>query len=54
MPSLTNAVFADLLRGVYDAVEGTGLTVQIGNFRYTPPSKEEALIRTFLRQRPPA
>ncbi len=51
VPSLTNAVFADLLRGVYDAVEGTGLTVQIGNFRYAP-GKEEDLIRTFLRQRP--
>lgn len=51
VPSLTNAVFADLLRGVYDAVEGTRLTVQIGNFRYAP-SKEEELIRTFLRQRP--
>lgn len=51
VPSLSNAVFADLLRGVYDAVEDTGLTVQIGNFRYAP-SKEESLIRTFLRQRP--
>jgi len=51
VPSLTNAVFSDLLRGVYDAVETTPLTVQIGNFRYSP-SKEEALIRTFLHQRP--
>lgn len=51
VPSLTNAVFADLLRGVYDAVEETAFTVQIGNFRYSP-SKEEALIRTFLHQRP--
>mgnify|MGYP006276283891 CR=1 FL=1 len=51
VPSLTNAVFSDLLRGVYDAIEETSLTVQIGNFRYSP-SKEEALIRTFLHQRP--
>ena len=51
VPSLTNAVFADVLRGVYDAVEDTGLTVQIGNSRYSP-SKEVGLIRTFLRQRP--
>lgn len=51
VPSLTNSVFADLLRGVYDAVEASGLTVQIGNYRYAP-GKEEALIRTFLHQRP--
>ncbi|UMA66668.1 LacI family DNA-binding transcriptional regulator [Roseivivax marinus] len=51
VPSLTNAVFADFLRGVYDAIEDTSLTIQIGNFRYSP-SKEEALIRTFLHQRP--
>ncbi len=51
VPSLTNAVFADFLRGVYDAIEDTSLTIQIGNFRYSP-SKEESLIRTFLHQRP--
>jgi LacI family gluconate utilization system Gnt-I transcriptional repressor len=51
VPSLTNAVFADLLRGVSDAVEDTAFAVQIANFRYSP-SKEEALIRTFLHQRP--
>ncbi|KAJ30214.1 LacI family DNA-binding transcriptional regulator [Sulfitobacter pontiacus] len=51
VPSLTNAVFSDVLRGVYDVIEGSGLSVQIGNFRYSP-SKEENLLRTFLRQRP--
>lgn len=51
VPSLTNAVFADLLRGVFDAAEDLPLTIQIGNFRYSP-SKEEALIRSFLHQRP--
>lgn len=51
VPSVTNAVFADVLTGVYDAVEDTRYSVQIGNCRYSP-SKEEALIRTFLHQRP--
>ena len=51
VPSLTNSVFSDVLRGVYDVIEGSGLSVQIGNYRYSP-SKEENLVRTFLRQRP--
>ncbi|PRY20982.1 LacI family transcriptional regulator [Aliiruegeria haliotis] len=51
IPSLTNSVFTDVLKGVYDAIEETRLTVQIGNSRYSP-SKEENLIRTFLQQRP--
>ena len=51
VPSLTNSVFSDVLRGVYDVIEGCGLSVQIGNYRYSP-SKEENLVRTFLRQRP--
>lgn len=51
IPSMTNSVFTDVLKGVYDALEDSQLTVQVGNCRYSP-SKEEALIRTFLRQRP--
>lgn len=51
VPSLTNNVFADVLQGVYDAVEGTRYFVQIGNSRYSA-LKEEALIRVFLRQKP--
>ncbi len=51
VPSLTNSVFSEVLRGIYDAVEGTPYSVQIGNFRYSP-SGEERLIRTFLRQKP--
>jgi LacI family gluconate utilization system Gnt-I transcriptional repressor len=51
IPSLTNSVFTDVLKGVYDAIEKTRLTVQIGNSRYSP-SKEETLIRTFLQQKP--
>jgi LacI family transcriptional regulator, gluconate utilization system Gnt-I transcriptional repressor len=51
VPSLTNNVFTDVLRGVYDAVEGTRYFIQIGNFRYSA-LKEEALIGTFLSQKP--
>jgi LacI family transcriptional regulator, gluconate utilization system Gnt-I transcriptional repressor len=51
VPSVTNLVFTDVLRGVYDAIEGTDLQVQLGNSRYTPP-KEERLLRIFAAQRP--
>ncbi|MEM7090273.1 MAG: LacI family DNA-binding transcriptional regulator [Pseudomonadota bacterium] len=50
VPSLTNAVFADVIRGIYDALEDSNLSLQIGNSRYSP-TKEEVLIRTFLRQK---
>ena len=51
IPSVTNNVFADVLRGVYDALEGTGHPVQIGNFRYAPLA-EERLLAAFRAQRP--
>ena len=51
IPSVTNQVFADVLRGVYEAVEGTGFQVQLGNSRYTA-RKEEELVRVFAAQRP--
>ncbi|MCA0963901.1 LacI family DNA-binding transcriptional regulator [Salipiger bermudensis] len=51
VPSLTNNVFADVLRGVYEGVESTRFFVQIGNYRYSALS-EEGLIRNFLSQRP--
>lgn len=51
VPSLTNNVFSDVIRGVYDGIEDTRFFVQIGNFRYSA-MKEEALLRVFLRQKP--
>ncbi|WP_116652936.1 LacI family DNA-binding transcriptional regulator [Pelagibacterium sediminicola] len=51
IPSITNLVFSDVLRGVYDAVEGTPWQVQLGNTRYNS-RKEEELIRIFASQRP--
>ncbi|WP_138468770.1 LacI family DNA-binding transcriptional regulator [Poseidonocella sp. HB161398] len=51
VPSLTNNVFADVLRGVYEGVESTRFFVQIGNYRYSA-LHEEGLIRNFLSQKP--
>lgn len=51
IPSVTNSVFADVLRGIYAVVEGTSFTVQFGNTRYSV-LEEERLLRIFLSQRP--
>ena len=51
LPSLTNTVFEDVLDGVYEVSEETRFFVQIGDTRYSA-LKEEALIGTFLRQKP--
>ncbi|WSG99543.1 LacI family DNA-binding transcriptional regulator (plasmid) [Rhizobium johnstonii] len=51
VPSLTQNIFSDVLRGIYDGVEGTELHVQIGNTRYYQ-EEEERLIAQMLRQKP--
>ena len=51
VPSVTNLVFTDVMRGLYDAIEGTDFQVQLGNSRYTT-QKEEKLLRVFAAQRP--
>ena len=51
VPSVTNNVFADVMRGIYTAAEGSRWQVQLGNSRYSP-LEEERLVRTFLSQRP--
>lgn len=51
VPSLTNNVFAPVLRGIYNKSTSSPYVIQIGNSRYSPGA-EEALIRTFLRQKP--
>lgn len=53
IPSVINAVFADVVRGIYDAVEGTRFQVQLGTTNYSQ-LKEEGLIRLFSGQRPAA
>jgi LacI family transcriptional regulator, gluconate utilization system Gnt-I transcriptional repressor len=51
IPSLTNNVFADMLRGVYDASEGGRYSVQLANTRYSN-LQEERLLRIFHGQKP--
>lgn len=51
IPSVTNNVFADVLRGIYSVVNDTTLGVQLGNTRYSV-LEEENLLKTFLSQRP--
>jgi LacI family gluconate utilization system Gnt-I transcriptional repressor len=51
VPSLTQNIFSDVIRGIYDGVEQTNLQIQIGNTRYEP-DEEERLIAQMLRQKP--
>lgn len=53
VPSVTNAVFRDTLRGLYAAAEVAGLQIQMANSSYDPEG-EERLIRLFISQRPAA
>ncbi|WP_419247660.1 LacI family DNA-binding transcriptional regulator [Roseibium aggregatum] len=51
VPSVTNNVFSDVMRGIYEVAEGSIWQIQLGNSRYSP-LEEENLVRTFLSQRP--
>src|SRR3978361_2355535 len=51
IPSLTNSVFADVLRGIYDASDGSRYSIQLANTRYSI-LQEEKLLRLFLAQKP--
>jgi len=51
IPSLTNNVFSDVLRGIYDAVDGSRYSIQLANTRYSI-FQEERLLRLFLAQKP--
>ncbi|WP_089882190.1 LacI family DNA-binding transcriptional regulator [Citreimonas salinaria] len=51
IPSVADAVFGDLLDGLYDAVAATPYTLQLGNTR-SDAATEERLIRIHLGQRP--
>jgi LacI family gluconate utilization system Gnt-I transcriptional repressor len=53
VPSVTNSVFSEVLRGVFDALQGSAFQVQFGNTNYSH-LKEEQLIRLFIGQRPAA
>ncbi len=51
IPSLTNNVFSDVLRGIYDASEGSRYSIQFVNTRYSI-LQEEKLLRLFQAQMP--
>ena len=51
IPSLTNNVFTDVLRGIYDASEGSRYSIQLANTRYSI-LQEEKLLRLFQAQKP--
>jgi LacI family gluconate utilization system Gnt-I transcriptional repressor len=51
IPSLTNNVFNDVLRGIYDAAEGSPYSIQFVNTRYSI-LQEEKLLRLFQAQNP--
>ena len=53
VPSLTNNVFAEVVRGIYDGLGDSHLQVQLGNTHYSG-LEEERLLRVFLSQRPSA
>jgi LacI family gluconate utilization system Gnt-I transcriptional repressor len=51
IPSLTNNVFADVLRGIYDSLDGSRYSIQLANTRYSI-LQEEKLLRLFRAQKP--
>lgn len=51
VPALTQNVFADVLRGIYDGIEGSGLRLEIANTRYDA-ALEERQIAEALRHSP--
>lgn len=53
VPSLTNAVFAEVVRGLYDGLGDSPMQLHIGNTHYSG-LEEERLLRVFLGQRPSA
>ena len=53
VPSLTNNVFAEVVRGIYDSLSDSPFRVQLGNTHYSG-LEEERLLQVFLSQRPTA
>ena len=51
IPSVTNSVFSDVLRGIYERVEDSNFDIQLANTRYSPLLEEKAL-RRFGSQNP--
>ncbi len=53
VPSLTNNVFSETLRGIHDAARDTPFQIQIANTHYSE-EEEDRLISLFVGQRPAA
>ena len=53
VPSLTQNIFSDVLRGIYDGVEDSGLRIELGNTRYDSAT-EELQVYAALRHGPAA
>ncbi len=53
VPSLTNNVFAEVVRGLYDGLGDSQLQIHLGNTHYSG-LEEERLLRVFLSQSPSA
>lgn len=51
IPSINNSNFADTVRGITDALEGSRLQLLLGDTDYSV-KREEALVSAFLRRRP--
>jgi LacI family transcriptional regulator, gluconate utilization system Gnt-I transcriptional repressor len=51
IPSLSNIVFSDVLRGIYDVMGAAGYKVLLVDTHYSP-LEEEKMIRTLLSQSP--
>ena len=51
IPALTQNVFTDVLRGIYDGVEDSGLRIEIANTRYDREIEERA-VAEILRHAP--
>ena len=51
VPSLSNAVFTDVLAGIQDALEKDGYQILIGNTRYSD-AEEEKLLNIYLQSNP--
>ncbi|WP_117191622.1 LacI family DNA-binding transcriptional regulator [Rhizobium terrae] len=51
VPSLTQHIFADVLRGIYDGIGTTRLHIQVGNTRYDL-DEEDRLLAELLRYKP--
>lgn len=53
IPSISNANFADTIRGLTEGLQATGLQILLGYTDYDP-EKEERLVEQFMQRRPEA